>query len=281
MPKIPVLTELDLNASCQDYCNTLMQRFKRYHSTTHVACGLELMRDADSRYTDILRPIPQEVLDKFEENKKIVCSQKERFSPNLFKILEKTHFENLLPYDDRFTYMPRKEATDIFIAYAEEFHRLEQSNKEFVLKVEYLQQSIHSNIDIVNNNFTMNFEELKRDYSKKQAILENHKRELDELFVGFDDLQHHIIEYNQHYDKRCEYLEQIISKLNQDIKDIEVFFIKQTNHMENKLKDQIITSNIRVYVIIIVLFMIQYILSIKFVVNDSIQYPMLPGVYTF
>ena len=166
---MPVLTELDLNASCEDYCNTLLSRRNRYSGWSGnvpvIVKGVEC--EPATYWLSPNRPIPQGVLDKFEEKKKIVCSQKERFSPNLFKILEKTHFENLLPYleEPYMSLMPRKESTDIFIAYAEEFHRLEQSNKEIVLKLEYLQQSIRSNIDIVNSNFKIYFEELKRDFS--------------------------------------------------------------------------------------------------------------------
>ena len=147
-----------------------------------------------------------------------------------------------------------------------------------VRHLEHLQQYIDSNIDIVNTNVTIYFEELKIDYSKIQNILENHKRQLHEFFLGYDELQKYIFDYNKRYDKRCEYLEQIISKLNQDIKDIEVHAIKQTNHLETKLKNQISTSNTRIYIIIIVLFIIHYILSMKFVVYDTVQYPMLPGV---
>lgn len=272
---MPVLTELDLNASCEDYCVTILERRRRNHEG-YPDSGIGYSNTCthfDGRPVVI---IPQEVMDKFEEKMKIVSSQKERFSPKLFKILEKTHFENLLPYNEglNLTLMPRKEATDIFIAYAEEFHRLEQSNQGILLKLEDLQEYIHSNIDIVNRNF----EDLKRDYSKTQHILENHKRHIDELFVGYDLLQDHIVGCNNRNEKRHEYLEQIICKLNQDIKDIEVNAIKQTNHLETKLKNQISNSNTRFYIIIIVLFIIHYILSMKFVVYDTVQYPMLPGV---
>jgi len=276
---MPVLKELDLNATCEDYCVTILER-RRNHGKGYPDSGIGYSNTCTHFDGRPYVTIPQEVMDKFEEKMKIVSSQKERFAPNLFKILEKTHFENLLPYHEGSytTLLPRKEATDIFIAYAEEFHRLEQSNQDILLKLEDLQEHIHNNIDISNRNFTTNFEELKRDYYKTHHILENYKRHIDELFVGYDGLQDHIVDCNNRNEKRYEYLEQIISKLNQDIKDIEVHAIKQTNHLETKLKNQISSSNTRFYIIIIILYIIHYILSMKYVVYDTVQYPMLPGL---
>ena len=58
---MPVLKELDLNATCEDYCFTITSLLSENHLSVRPANGVQRIPG-----TVNLQPIPQEVKDNFE-----------------------------------------------------------------------------------------------------------------------------------------------------------------------------------------------------------------------
>jgi uncharacterized coiled-coil protein SlyX len=294
-----VLTQLDLNATIEDYCVTILER-SRYGKGA-PAKGLKYSDNQSHLSGRSVVIIPQTVLDTFQEKMNIITSQKQRFSPHLFTILEKTHFENLLPYSG-VGHMSRQEATDVFISYAEELHHFEEANKEIVEKIKGFEEDNHKHINNSYNYFTECFAELKSYCAETRKLIENHKKSFHkELDDAVEDALDGTEEYMRGCDKRflyidrvisdfmkrtielecrCDDLEKTIFEINQDIKDIQVGVIKRMNHLETKLANQMTHSNITCYIVVIIFFVIQYILSVNVIVKTSnnMNYQMLPGV---
>lgn len=291
---MPVLTDLDLNAPFEDYEITMLERHKKYGTNYNNSCPASgVIRSGDSAHIPLLLAV-------FQDKMKIVHSQKQRFSSQLFSILEKTHFENLLPFEVTRSTMPRKEATDIFIAYAEELHALDHSNNEVCDKIRNIEQDIHHQLNSVYTNFINGIEEIKSYSVETRNLIENQKKTFHkDLDCSVDNIMDEIDKYKNNNNKRFLYIDQVITTemqttidlemkydelnnriclLNQEIKDIQIVSTKRMNHIEVEFKNKIIYSNISCCMILILFAMIHYVLSKNISSQPNIQYPALPSI---
>lgn len=206
----------------------------------------------------------KDLLKVFQDKMKIVESQKERFSPYLFGILEKTHFENLLPFNANIVAMPRQEATDIFIAYAEELHRLHQSNIQLCDNIRNVEQLIHRDQEYVVEYIMKEFEKCTHNINKRishiDRIITNHLQSLIQL------------------ETRCDELQNILCVVNQEIKDTQIDTTKRMNYLETELNNKDKYSNIKYFAILLVVVAVQYILSKNIFSQPESTFPMLPSI---
>ena len=289
------LTELDLNAPFDDYLMTMIRRYKQDGTNSNSSCPANGVPNAGDNSVYI-----PPLLTVFQDKIKIVHSQKERFSPQLFSILEKIHFENLLPFEVTRSTMSRKEATDILIAYAEEFHRLEQSNQEVRENIRNVEKDIYHQLNAVYTNFINGIEEIKTYSVETRNIIEKQKETFHkDLNLAVDDIMDEIDNYKNNNNKRFLYIDQVITSemhslvdiemkydelkdriclLNQEIKDIQMIATKRMNQLEVKLTNQIIYSNISCSMILLLFVVIHYVLSNNISSQPIIQYPLLPTI---
>jgi hypothetical protein len=292
---MPVLTELDLNAPIEDYCLTITRRFKKEGSTfgrNHPSIGTNFGFDS----TVLL---PPHIINLFQEKMKVVSSQKERFSPHLFKIIEKTHFENLLPFSESCVSMPRQEATDIFIEYAEEFHRLGETTERIETKIQELKEDIYFQVDTTYAEFMRALDEVKEYGTETRHLLYNQKKFIQKEFdEAVEDTLDGMEDYIRKYDNRFTYIDKVFSdsmystmeintkcnnlaqdmnELRHELKDIQVLTTKRINQLETKIARQISNTIITNFILLGLFFVIQFVLSVNPVTKTPGAFPLLPG----
>lgn len=300
---MPVLTELDLNAPIENYCLTIVGRCRN----NGFGCGEKNVPNKISPnygHPDFISDqfsqiITQSVRDVFQEKMKVVSSQKERFSPHLFKIIEKTHFENLLPFAPNRATMPYQEANDIFIEYAEEFHRLGQATERIDTRMNGLEQDVHYQLDTTYTHFMRGLDEVKEYGAETRHLVESQKkyiqmecdeaiedaldemekyiRECDKRFTYIDNVISDSMYYTMDIHTRCDHLAQEIKGVIQDIKDIQVLTTKRMNQLETKIAGQISNTFTTIFILLGFFLVIQYVLSVNPVSKIPSVFPLLPG----
>jgi len=304
---MPVLTELDLNAPIEDYVITIIKLFAKHGCFYSNNPGYGLLELGSGRnfwchpttneYLQEL--IPQKCITDFQEKMKIVSSQKERFPQHIFKILEKTYFEYLQPFDTEQVLMPRQEATGVFIEYAEEFHRLGETTERIETKIQDLKEDIYFQVDTTYAEFMRALDEVKEYGAETRYVLYNQQKFIQKEFdEAVEDALDGMEEYTRKCDKRFEYIDkafsdsiysimeldtksnhlaQDISELTQELKDIQVLTTKRINQLETKIARQISNTITTSLILLGFFFVIQYILSINPVTKIPNAFPLLPG----